>query len=157
MNLPKFETEWEGFQGHVAVKWDKISSDELLLIQGNFTELIKLISEKYGESKDAAEKKLKELYDAYLARKGELKKEFSDMRDNLQHKSEALTDKLKQQATEFQNTTREKIQKIRDENIQPAVDKSEEYIRLHPFTAVLGALGVGFILGGIFAALSRKD
>jgi ElaB/YqjD/DUF883 family membrane-anchored ribosome-binding protein/uncharacterized protein YjbJ (UPF0337 family) len=157
MNLPKFETEWEGFQGHVAVKWDKISNEELLRIQGNFTELITLISEKYGETKDSAEKKLKESYDTYLARKDELKKEFTELRDNLQQKSEALTEKIRQQATDFQKNAKERIQKINDENIQPAVEKSEEYIKLHPFTAVLGALGVGFILGSIFAAISKKD
>ena len=157
MKLPKFETEWEGFQGHVAVKWDKISNEELLRIQGNFTELITLISEKYGETKEVTEKKLKELYDMYLARKDELKKEFTELRDNLQQKSEALTEKIKQQATDFQKNAKERIQKINDENIQPAVEKSEEYIKLHPFTAVLGALGVGFMLGSIFAAIAKKD
>jgi ElaB/YqjD/DUF883 family membrane-anchored ribosome-binding protein len=157
MNLPKFETEWEGFQGHVAIKWDKISNDELLRIQGNFTELISLISGKYGETKEVTEKKLKELYDGYLARKDELKKEFSELRSNIQERSEAFTERILQQATDFQKNAKEKIRQIHDDNIQPAVEKSEEYIKLHPFTAVLGALGVGFILGGIFAALSKKD
>jgi ElaB/YqjD/DUF883 family membrane-anchored ribosome-binding protein len=157
MNLPKFETEWEGFQGHVAVKWDKLSTDELLRVQGNFTELATLISGKYGETKETVEKKLKDMYDAYLARKTELKKEFSELRENLQQKSEALTDKIKQQALDLQKTTKERVQKIHDENIQPAMEKSEEFIKLHPFTAVLGALGAGFILGSIFAAISKKD
>jgi ElaB/YqjD/DUF883 family membrane-anchored ribosome-binding protein len=157
MNLPKFETEWEGFRGHVAVKWDKISNEELLRIQGNFVDLIALISEKYGETRESVESKLKETYDGYLARKSELKKEFSELRDNLQQKSEAFTEKLKQQAADLQKTAKEGIQKIREESIEPAMEKSEEYIKLHPFTAVLGALGIGFLLGSIFVGLSKKD
>jgi ElaB/YqjD/DUF883 family membrane-anchored ribosome-binding protein len=118
---------------------------------------VSLISEKYGDTKESTEKKLKEVYDTYLARKNELKKEFSELRDNLQQKSEALTDKIKQQATDFQKSAKERIRKINDESLQPAVEKSEKYIKLHPFTAVLGALGVGFVIGSIFAAMAKKD
>jgi ElaB/YqjD/DUF883 family membrane-anchored ribosome-binding protein len=146
MSLPKFESEWDGFKGHVAVTWDKISDDELLRIQGNFAELVKLISAKYGETKTAVEAKLTELYNAYLAKKNEL-----------QQKSQALFEALKQKAGDLQSGAKEKFQQIRDESVQPALDKSEEYIKLHPFTAVLGALGIGILIGGLIGAISRRD
>ena len=146
MSIPKFDSEWDGFKGHVALTWDRLSDDELLRIQGNFGELVKIISEKYGETKQNVEEKVKTLYNTYLAKKEEM-----------QNRSQAFIDNIKQKATEFQTGTKEKIQRIRDESLQPAIDKSEEYIKVHPFTAVLGALGVGILIGGLIGVLSRRD
>jgi ElaB/YqjD/DUF883 family membrane-anchored ribosome-binding protein len=157
MKAPKFESEWEGFKGHVIVKWDKISNDELLHIEGNFADLVALIAGKYGETKESVEKKLHELYDSYIQMKHELKKEFVGLRDNLQSHSEAIAESVRQKASDLQKNAKEKIGKIRSENIDPAVQKSEEYIKVHPFTAVLGALGIGMLLGGVFVLFTKKD
>jgi ElaB/YqjD/DUF883 family membrane-anchored ribosome-binding protein len=146
MSIPKFDSEWDGFKGHVALTWDRISDDELLRIQGNFSELVAMIVEKYGETKQSVEEKVKTLYSTYLAKKEEL-----------QGRSQALVDNVKQKAADFQAGAKEKMQRIRDESIKPAIDKSEEYIKVHPFTAVLGALGVGILIGGLIGALSRRD
>ncbi|MBL0174684.1 MAG: hypothetical protein IPP94_05365 [Ignavibacteria bacterium] len=146
MSIPKFESEWDGFKGHVAVMWDKINDEELVRIQGNFTELVALIAAKYGEQKQAVEQKLSELYRSYLAKS-----------DDLQARSKAMADTIKQKAQEFQAGAKEKIQRIREESIEPVVQKSEDYIKVHPFSAVLGALGVGLLIGGLVGFLSRKD
>ena len=146
MSIPKFESEWDGFKGHVAVTWDKISDEELLRVQGNFAELVKLIGEKYGEQKQVVEQKLHALYESYVQKKSEI-----------QNRSQQFVDSLKMKAQEFQSGAKEKMQRIRDESIDPAVQKTEDYIKVHPFTAVLGALGAGLLLGGIIGYLSKKD
>jgi ElaB/YqjD/DUF883 family membrane-anchored ribosome-binding protein len=146
MSTPKFEHEWDSFKGHVAITWDKLSTDELLRIQGNFAELVTLISAKYGEQKQNIEQRLSELYREYLATK-----------EDLETKSQALADSIKQKAQEFQAGAKEKIQRLKAESLEPAVQKSEEYIKVNPFTAVLGALGVGLLIGGVLGFLSRKD
>ena len=146
MSNPKFDSEWDGFKGHVALTWDRLSDEELLRIQGNFGELVKLIVDKYGETKQSVEEKVKNLYNTYLAKKEEI-----------QDRSQAFVENVKQKAADFQTGAKEKIQRIRDESIQPAIDKSEEYIKVHPFTAVLGALGIGVLIGGLIGVLSRRD
>lgn len=88
----------------------------------------------------------------------ELKEGITELKDDLQQKSQAMTDSIRQKAAEFQAGAKEKIQRIRDESIQPAVQKSEDYIKLHPFSAVLGALGVGMLLGTLIGVISsRRD
>jgi ElaB/YqjD/DUF883 family membrane-anchored ribosome-binding protein len=146
MSGPKFASEWDGFKGHVALTWDKISEDELLRISGNFNELVSLISGKYGETKQHVEERLKNLYAAYLEKK-----------HDLEGRSQAFIESVRQKASDFQSKSKERYQKIKAENIDPAVEKSEEYIKLHPFTAVLGALGVGLLIGGLVGALSRRS
>ena len=146
MSIPKFESEWDGFKGHVAVTWDRLSEEELLRVQGNFAELVVLIGERYGEQKQAVEEKLRGLYTAYIQKK-----------NDIQNRSQQFVEGLKQKAQEFQAGAKEKIQRIRDESLEPAVEKTEEYIKVHPFTAVLGALGVGLLVGGIIGYLSKKE
>lgn len=157
MGLPRFEHEWDGFKGHVAVKWDKLSNDELLKVQGNFTELVNLIAERYGEQKTVIESRLHDLYATYLETKERIAQGFTEVRDNISSTSQDFADGIKAKAAQFQQTAREQFRKIRDENIDPAVQKSEEYIKVHPFSTVLGAFGVGLLIGGVIALLSKRD
>ncbi len=158
MSKPKFEAEWEDFKGHVALTWDKLNDSDLLRVQGDFTELVKLISEKYGETKTAVEGKLNELYTSYLDKKNNIAKGINAVKETVQHKSEEFVSNVKEKATQFQDAAKERMKKLREESIDPAVQKSEEYIKMHPFTAVLGALGVGLLLGTIVGMMaSRKD
>lgn len=158
MNTPRFESEWDGFKGHVAVTWDKLSDVELLRIDGNLDALVKLIAERYGEKKHDVEQRLQSLYSTYLEKKMEIQQSINDLKDDLQNRSHAMTDHLRQRAHEFQTNAKEKYQRIRDESIQPAVQKSEDYIKLHPFSAVLGALGVGVLFGTLIGLMSsRRD
>ena len=157
MSRPKFESEWDGFKGHVALTWDRLSNDELLRVQGDMSELVKLISDTYGEKKHLVEEKVNDLYDGYLAKKEEFKKGITNMKEDISNRSQAFADSLKQKATDFQTKAKDTMNRIRTENIDPALQKSEDYIKVHPFTAVLGAFGVGILIGGLLGFLSRKD
>jgi uncharacterized protein YjbJ (UPF0337 family) len=156
MALPRFEKEWDGFRGHVAVKWGKISDDELLKIEGNFAELVTLIVDRYGEKKSAVESKLDEMYASYLETKEKITQGFSDVREDIGNRSKVFADDIRKKTVDFQKTAKQKITHIREDSIDPAVQKSEDYIKVHPFSAVLGAFGIGVLLGGVIAALTRS-
>ena len=158
MSVPRFEKEWDGFKGHVAVKWDKIPDEELLKIEGNFASLVTLISEKYGEKKGVVEEKVKELYEGYLATRERVAEGLSEVRENIHTRSQDIAAGIRERAGVYQEKAKERITRIREENIDPAVQKSEDYIKVHPFATVLGAFGVGVLLGGVIGLLSsRKD
>lgn len=157
MDLPKFRSNWDGFRGQVSVTWDKLSEDELLKIEGNLSDLVRLISEKYDEKKSAVEEKVATLYHGYLVKKEELSKSLHEMRDELDERAHTIGANLRNKAESLQKSAKDTVQRLREENIDPALQKSEEYIKVHPFTAVLGAFGVGILLGGIFGLLTRKD
>jgi ElaB/YqjD/DUF883 family membrane-anchored ribosome-binding protein len=153
MSLPRFEHEWDGFKGHVAVKWDHLKEEELINIKGNFSGLIDLISERYGEQKTVVESKLHDLYATYLETKERIAQGFSD----INARSQDFADNIKTKASQFQRNAREQMNKIREENIDPALRKSEDYIKVHPFSTVLGAFGVGLLIGGLIGLLSNRD
>ncbi|MBE0645030.1 MAG: hypothetical protein IH600_13180 [Bacteroidetes bacterium] len=158
MSLPRFEKEWDGFKGHVTVRWDKIQEDDLIKIEGNFGKLVSLIADRYGEQKSVIEAKLHELYANYLETRERLAEEFSELRENVNTRSHDIAENLREKAGVIQDKAKEQMQKIREQNIDPAVQKSEEYIKIHPFSAVLGAFGVGMLIGGVIGLLSNhKD
>ncbi len=153
MSLPRFEHEWDGFKGHVAVKWDQLKEEELFNIKGNFSGLIDLIAERYGEQKSVIESRLHELYATYLETKERIAQGFTDINSRTQD----FADNIKAKTAQFQRGAREQMNKIREENIDPAIRKSEDYIKVHPFSTVLGAFGVGLLIGGIIGLLSNRD
>ncbi len=157
MSLPKFQSNWDGFKGQVSVKWDKLSEDELLKVEGNLSELVSLISTKYDEQKAGVEAKVSTLYKGYLQKKEQIAKSLSEVREGIEEQSNDLSESIKQRAGAFQKNATETMKKIREENIDPAVQQSEEYIKIHPFSAVMGAFGVGMLLGGIFGLLMKGD
>jgi ElaB/YqjD/DUF883 family membrane-anchored ribosome-binding protein/uncharacterized protein YjbJ (UPF0337 family) len=157
MSLPRFEHEWDGFKGHVAVKWDKLNEDELINIKGNFSGLIELIAERYGEKKTVIEANLNDLYATYLGAKERIAQGFNDVRDEINERTQDFADNVRSRAAQFQQNARDQINKIREENIDPAIRKSEDYIKVHPFSTVLGAFGVGLLIGGIIGLLSNRD
>jgi ElaB/YqjD/DUF883 family membrane-anchored ribosome-binding protein len=157
MDAPKLKAEWEGFKGYVTMTWDKISDKELVRIEGSLPSLVNLIEEKYKEPREKIEAKLKELFELYLEKKEQLKDDISDIRNDLEARSSRMLRGIRDKSNEYTEAARRRMELLKEENIDPAVEKSEEYIKLHPFTAVLGALGVGVLLGGIFGLLAGKN
>lgn len=62
MNKDIFEGKWEQFKGEVQKKWGKLTNDDLDVINGNRKKLAGKIQEKYGVTKEEAEKQI-EAYD----------------------------------------------------------------------------------------------
>ncbi len=58
MNADILRGKWNQIKGKVKQKWGKLTDDDLARIQGSKDELVGAIQERYGKSKDAAEKEV---------------------------------------------------------------------------------------------------
>ena len=56
MNKDTFEGNWMQFKGKVKEQWGKLTDDDLDVIAGKRDQLVGRIQERYGISKDEAEK-----------------------------------------------------------------------------------------------------
>lgn len=56
MNFDMFEGKWKQIKGEAQKKWAKLTDDDLDLIDGQNEKIIGLIQERYGKSKEEAEK-----------------------------------------------------------------------------------------------------
>jgi uncharacterized protein YjbJ (UPF0337 family) len=58
MNTDTFKGQWNQLKGRVRRQWGKLTDDDVDQIQGNAEILLGKLQERYGRSKDEAEKDL---------------------------------------------------------------------------------------------------
>jgi len=68
MNQDIFEGKWKEMKGQIKEWWGKITDDELEQANGNAEQLVGLLQQKYGYTREAAEeefnRRIKEVKDA---------------------------------------------------------------------------------------------
>lgn len=58
MNKDTLEGKWEQAKGNIQKKWGKLTDDDLDVIKGNSKKLVGKLQERYGMSKEEAEKEV---------------------------------------------------------------------------------------------------
>jgi uncharacterized protein YjbJ (UPF0337 family) len=58
MNRDTFKGQWLQFKGKVRQQWGELTDDEVDQVQGNAEMLIGKIQERYGRSRDEAEREV---------------------------------------------------------------------------------------------------
>lgn len=61
MNKDIFEGKWEQFKGEVQKTWGKLTNEDLDVIKGDAKILMGKLQERYGMTKEAAEKAINDL------------------------------------------------------------------------------------------------
>jgi uncharacterized protein YjbJ (UPF0337 family) len=64
MNNDIVAGKWKQLTGKAKAAWGKLTDDELTRVEGNAERLSGLIQERYGKSKDVAEKEVRTFFDA---------------------------------------------------------------------------------------------
>lgn len=58
MNWDQVEGKWKQFKGDIKTRWGKLTDDELDQVEGNRDKLVGKIQEKYGYSKEQAQREV---------------------------------------------------------------------------------------------------
>jgi uncharacterized protein YjbJ (UPF0337 family) len=59
MNWDQMEGNWKEFKGKIKEKWGKLTDDDLTAIGGKKDQLLGKLQQRYGYSKEEAERELK--------------------------------------------------------------------------------------------------
>ncbi|MCB1152153.1 CsbD family protein [bacterium] len=62
MNQDQFEGKWNQIKGRAKKAWGELNEDDFAKAEGSRDKLVGLIQEKFGDSKEAIEKKLDETH-----------------------------------------------------------------------------------------------
>lgn len=60
MNTDMFEGKWEKLKGNVQRQWGKLTDDDLDVIEGDTKILVGKLQERYGMTKEEAEKEIEQ-------------------------------------------------------------------------------------------------
>lgn len=58
MNWDQIAGNWKQFKGEIKAQWGKLTDDDLRLAEGHRDKLIGRLQERYGYTKDEAERQL---------------------------------------------------------------------------------------------------
>jgi uncharacterized protein YjbJ (UPF0337 family) len=70
MNRDIFEGKWKQFKGEVQKQWGKLTDDEIDQINGQHEKMVGLLQERYGYTRERAERELDEFLDRQTAPSG---------------------------------------------------------------------------------------
>ncbi len=63
MNKDTLEGQWKQIKGKAKAKWGELTDDEITQVQGNSQRLAGLIQERYGRTKEEAEREARQFFD----------------------------------------------------------------------------------------------
>lgn len=63
MNKDIVAGKWKQIKGKAQEKWGELTNDELDQVNGNMQQLVGLVQERYGKSREAAEAEVKRFYE----------------------------------------------------------------------------------------------
>jgi uncharacterized protein YjbJ (UPF0337 family) len=64
MNAATFKSQWKQLKGELKSRWDKLTNEDLVQAAGDFDKFIGSIQNRYGYTKDQAERDFERWYDA---------------------------------------------------------------------------------------------
>ena len=64
MNTDILKGKWTQLKGDIRSKWGKLTDDDLTQIQGNTQKMIGKLQERYGHTRDQAERELNDFLNA---------------------------------------------------------------------------------------------
>jgi uncharacterized protein YjbJ (UPF0337 family) len=65
MNEDTIKGQWKQMKGRAKEAWGDLTDDELTRIEGNADQLSGLIQERYGRSRDEADREVREFFDRH--------------------------------------------------------------------------------------------
>ncbi|MGV8906049.1 MAG: CsbD family protein [Acetobacterium sp.] len=90
MNKDMFEGKWEQFKGDAQKTWGKLTNEDLDVVKGDVKKLVGKLQEKYGMTKEAAEKAIDDLKEQEI-NKEMFEEKWEQVKDEVQKRWEKLT------------------------------------------------------------------
>ena len=142
MNNELFTGQWNQLRGSVKSWWGRLTDDDLDRIGGQKDKLVGLVQEKYGQTREEAERDVERRLSEYGDGGGigaKVKTSASEFGANLSNKareaSSALSSSVDSARSYFQDTSGDEL-----------IDDVLGAVRKYPMYACLVGLGVGYIL-----------
>jgi uncharacterized protein YjbJ (UPF0337 family) len=128
---------WDSLKGKILERWNQLSEDELMDVEGHLDQLVSLIEQKTGE----ARKKIKRVID-------ELNEEYG-----------GVFAQAKRAARDYAGHTNEAVHEAADrvrERAREGYQQANEVVRRRPAETVAVAFGTGLLVGLVIGLMSRS-
>jgi uncharacterized protein YjbJ (UPF0337 family) len=132
MNQDILQGKLRALQGRMKGRWGKLTSDDILRIDGKYDELVGTVQERYGYTQKKAKAEVKHLLESTQAWSDEAGERVQEVLDQAQETWESG----KAKAAHYQQ---ELVQKLPEQPVQ--------VVKEHPWLLLLTILLVGVVIG----------
>jgi uncharacterized protein YjbJ (UPF0337 family) len=132
MEWARVEGNWKQMKGRAKERWGRLTDDDLTAIAGRRDQLEGMIQERYGYAKERARR---EIEDWYRSMESNLAEQIESLRSGIQNFSSTVDRIAKEQFPRARTRTTE------------VLDEAEEAVKRNPISALVVALGLGFLIG----------
>lgn len=146
-------------KGDLKQTWAKLTDDDIKYLEGNVDEIVGKVQKAYGFTRERAEEefeRFKNKHANYFRDDREKITKERGMGSLNSRQIDSSLSNIRSRARDFgdemSDSTSEYMDRVRDLSTT-AMNRSTEFIRAYPGYTILGAAGVGFLLG---ALISRR-
>ncbi len=138
----ELEGQWEQVKGRIQERWGQITEDDLTQVKGNANQLVGVIQQRTGESRQAIEDYLEEVvHPPTMQQVRDAAKEYSE--------------KAREYAERVGQSARENYEQV-GETLRAQYASAEECMRRNPMESVAVAFGAGIIAGVVLGLSLRR-
>jgi uncharacterized protein YjbJ (UPF0337 family) len=157
MNSESFDRQWQYLQGELKAWWDKLTDADLQQVAGKKAQLVALVQERYGYTRERAqqevERHLQEYQTSVSQLVGTLTATAQEVASGLAKTAGEVTGTASTAATAVADTLSGASSGLKGTRVRELPEALVGVIRRYPMSAVLIGLGIGVLVGQSF----RKD
>jgi len=139
MDWNQIEGNWKQVKGSAKAQWGKLTEADLTQIEGRREQLEGKIQERYGYTKDRIRKELDDWYRSVAL---DLRRDS----DNVAGQIDAIRADIQSLSSTVTQIANQQIGRAQDKVVE-VTQQAEEAIRRNPTSALVIALGLGFLFG----------
>jgi uncharacterized protein YjbJ (UPF0337 family) len=153
MNEDVFSGKWREMRGTLRSWWGRLSDDDLERIGGEKDKLIGAVQEKYGQTREQAEREVERRFSEYGATGG-------GIGSNLRARVDDLGASVSNKASEASEAVASRVQSARsylqDRDFDELTGDIVGWVRRYPIQACLIAIGLGYLIARSLASDDRS-
>jgi uncharacterized protein YjbJ (UPF0337 family) len=153
MNEDVFSGKWREMRGTLRSWWGRLSDDDLERIGGQKDKLIGAVQEKYGQTREQAEREVERRFSEY-GNTG------SGLGSNLRSRVDDLGASVSNKASEAAGAVASGVQSARsyfqDRDFDELTGDIVGWVRRYPIQACLIGIGLGYLIARSIASSDRS-
>jgi uncharacterized protein YjbJ (UPF0337 family) len=154
MNEDVFSGKWREMRGTLRSWWGRLSDDDLERIGGEKDKLIGAVQEKYGQTREQAEREVERRFSEYGDTGG-------GIGSNLRARVDELGASVSNRASEAAGAVASGVQSARsyfqDRDFDELTGDIVGWVRRYPIQACLIGIGLGYLIARSIASGDRSD
>ena len=153
MNEDVFSGKWREMRGTLRSWWGRLSDDDLERIGGQKDRLIGLVQEKYGQTREQAEREVDRRLSEYGSSAGGI---VSNLRSRVDDLGATVSDKAGEAAGAMASGVQSARSYLQDRDFDELTGDITAWVRRNPIQACLIGIGLGYLIARSIGTSDRS-